>query len=347
MKNISTTSFKKYCTYLTILSFYLFVILFNSSTANAQITNINFSSGNLTYSELTGATNIVAGGSAVGAASTVQNIGFTFNYQGVNYTQFSANAAGLMKLGSVAVTNEYANTFGTITNIPKITAWWDTLYTTTAASGGGVSYLLTGTAPNRVLTVQWKVAYTASAAVGFSYQVKLYETSNKIEFLYGSAPSSPQSASVGLGGLSANERIGVYTANEVLGGNFNANLDFSLNTVWPGAGAGRIYTFTPKTTENGFLVGPGTPSFWVKADQPVLYNRTFLNVPAANRTATTSYDATNYDPTKSVFTSTQAWLSSAATYMAIAPTESITLDLGSVRTEPKSRVIDSVGAIAI
>ena len=69
MKNFSTTSFKKYCAYLTILSFYLFAMLFNGATANAQINNIKFSSAPATYSDLSGGTSLIAGGNvAVGAA---------------------------------------------------------------------------------------------------------------------------------------------------------------------------------------------------------------------------------------------------------------------------------------
>lgn len=323
---------KKSTNFFAIVIMHLMFLILPSKSAYAQITNLKFESSSLAYTELTGGTNIVAGGSALGAASAVTPIGFTFNFQGVDYTQFSANAAGLLKLGSVAVTNESVNSLGTATNTPKITAWWDATYTTTTASGGGVSYLLSGTAPNRVLTVQWKVAYQAAAALGFSYQVKLYETSNKIEFLYGSAPASPQSASVGFSGLGApNERLGVYTYNEVLGGNISGTLDLGVNTVWPGAGSSRKYIFTPKNTENNLQVA-SIANFWLKADQPVLYKRTFLNVPAANRTATSSFDTTNYSAAKSVFSSTQAWLSSSATYSSIVPTESITLDLGSVQT---------------
>jgi hypothetical protein len=241
MKNFSTTSFKKYCAYLTILSCYLFAMLFNGTTANAQITNLNFSSDPVAYTEISGGTNIVAGGSALGAASAVTPIGFNFLFQGNTYANISVNAAGLLKFGAVAVTNETANNASSIINTPKLYAWWDATYTTTAASGGGVSTLLTGTAPNRVLTVQWKVAYAVNAAVGFSYQVKLYETSNKIEYLYGSVPGSPQSASVGLGNFGADEYISIYTVNHIPSGKLNYN----SNTIFPGAGSGMKYTFTP------------------------------------------------------------------------------------------------------
>ena len=160
---------------------------------------------------------MIAGGSALAAPSAVTPIGFNFVYQGKSYSDFSVNAAGLLKLGSVVVTNESSNSAISVTNTPKIYAWWDATYTTSVAGGGGVTYALTGAAPNRVLTVQWKVAYTSNAATGFSYQIKLYETSNNIEFLYGNTvPTGTMSASAGLGNLGAREYISVYTFNHIL-----------------------------------------------------------------------------------------------------------------------------------
>jgi gliding motility-associated-like protein len=332
MKNFSTTSFKKYCAYLTILSFYLFAMLFNGATANAQINNIKFSSAPATYSDLSGGTSLIAGGNvAVGAAtlkSAVTPIGFTFNYQGVDYTQFSAAATGMLQFGSTQVA-VFDNTNILTAATPFVCAAWDWF---TVGTNGGVTYQLSGTAPNQVLTVQWKVTKTANTATAYNFQVKLYEGSNKIEFLYGSGAVAAITSTTGLNN-SANEHLFVNTFNEAIFTSMNIT-----NAAWPTSG--NKYVFTPRTTTSatGAVVAT-TANFWIKADQPVLYNRTFLNVPAASRTATTSYDATNYDPTKSVFTSTQAWLSSAGTYTALAPTESITLDLGSVQT------IDGIGTM--
>ena len=58
------------------------------------------------------------------------------------------------------------------------------------ASNDEISYVTTGTAPNRVLTVQWKNVrrFGVSADVGadrLNFQVKLHETSNKISVVYG------------------------------------------------------------------------------------------------------------------------------------------------------------------
>ena len=52
---------------------------------------------------------------------------------------------------------------------------------------GGVYYLVSGASPNRVLTVEWYQSgdYPSRANGTCSYQLKLYEGSNTIEFIYG------------------------------------------------------------------------------------------------------------------------------------------------------------------
>ena len=313
-------------------TFIVGLLMFLITDVQAQITNLKFDSEDFTYSEISGGTNVINGGSALGAVSAVTPIGFDFVFQGNTYGNISVNAAGLLKLGSVVVTTESANNASSIVNTPKLFAWWDATYTTTTASGGGVSTLLTGTAPNRVLTIQWKVAYTSNSAPGFSYQIKLYETSNKIEYLYGTAPTSTPSASVGLGNFGADEYLSIYTFNHIPSGRINYN----ANTIFPGIGNGMKYTFTPTATST---FSPdclsSKPSWWVKADTPSKITRTHKNVPAANRVASTELNTT-WTAAASVLTGANGWIPNAAQGANAAPTGSnpignITLDLGSVQ----------------
>ena len=93
-------------------------------------------------------------------ASAVTNIGFTFTYAGTAYTQFSVSPNGLMRLGSTVVgssTSSYTNTAANGNSFtPVIMPYWDDLHTGT---NGKVHYLLTGTAPNRSLVIEWKTNY--------------------------------------------------------------------------------------------------------------------------------------------------------------------------------------------
>ncbi len=333
MKNISTTSFKKYCAFVAVLSFYLFAMLFNGATANAQITNLKFSSstGN-TYTDITGGTTLVAGGNVAiaNAKSAVTDIGFTFKYQGVDYTQFSVAGTGQLQLGGTQIL-AYDNTNPTNEVAPKIFPFWDFFTVGNAASGGGITSLVSGTAPNRVLTVQWKVTGTPNGAVTHNFQAKLYETPNKIEFLYGAGTNIRQGTTavtyaVGLNGVGKRNQLLIWTPTEA----FTSNTDFD-NSVWPGNG--KKYIFTPSTpsTQNNKLVGTN-PKFWFNASQPLLYNRTLLNVPAANRTASSTFSSTTFLASMSTLNSTTAWISTAATYLSPKPSEWLKIDLGSVQT---------------
>ncbi|MEY4521442.1 MAG: hypothetical protein RIT10_627, partial [Bacteroidota bacterium] len=310
----------------------LLLALCFSWNATAQITNIKFDTEDITYAEISGGTNIVNGGSTLGAVSALTPIGFNFIFQGNTYANISVNAAGLLKFGAVVVTTESVNNASSILNTPKLYAWWDATYTVSAANGGGVSTLLTGSAPNRVLTIQWKVAYAANATTGFSYQIKLYETSNKIEYLYGAVPGSPQSASVGLGNYGADEYLSIYTFNHIPSGRINYN----TNTFFPGAGAGIKYIFSPTATST---VSPdcfsSKPSWWVKADSPSKSTRTLKNVPAGNRVASSELNTT-WTAAASILTGSNGWIPNSAQGATAVPTGSnpignITLDLGSVQ----------------
>ncbi|MEN9326686.1 MAG: hypothetical protein RI943_1107, partial [Bacteroidota bacterium] len=328
-KQTTTSFFARITKQLFVpLAVFLFAV-----SSNAQISNLKLATQSTTYSEISGGTNLVAGGSVIGAASAVTPIGFNFVFQGNTFSSFSVNAAGLLKLGSVAVTNESANNASSTTNTPKLFAWWDATYTTTTASGGGVTYVLTGTAPNRVLTIQWKVAYAANATSGFSYQVKLYETTNAIEYLYGAVPpSGTPSASAGLGNFGANEYYSIYTFNNIP----SSTLNYNANTIFPGAGAGFKYTFTPSFASISPANLANKPSFWLKADGNFNATRTFLNVPASSRTASSELNTT-WAATNSVLSATNSWIPSSAQGASGTPTGSnqlaaLTLDLGSIQT---------------
>ncbi|MBK9283853.1 MAG: T9SS type A sorting domain-containing protein [Sphingobacteriaceae bacterium] len=134
------------------------------------------------------------------ALSAAINIGFTFNYACVNYTQFKVSTNGVMFLGAGAVGSNLTNNLNTSSDRPAIAPLWDDLATGT---GGSVNYRLTGAAPNRILTVEWlnmEWSYSASNPV-ISFQVKLYETSNRIDFVYRQEAAAVvvNGASIGLG----------------------------------------------------------------------------------------------------------------------------------------------------
>lgn len=136
------------------------------------------------------------------ALSAAINIGFTFNYGCTNYTQFKVSTNGVMFLGAGAVGSNLTNNLNTSTDRPAIAPLWDDLATGT---GGSVNYVVTGVSPNRVLTVEWlnmEWSFSASNPV-ISFQAKLYETTNRIDFVYRQEAAAVvvNGASIGLSSL--------------------------------------------------------------------------------------------------------------------------------------------------
>ena len=157
------------------------------------------------------------------ATSAAQNIGFAFNYNGTAFTQFVLNTNGFIKLVAAAPTGpQYTDGANSTTNGPLNSTDANLILPfnqdLTAGSAGGTEYRLstTGNAPNRVTTIQWKnvsdkarLAGTTNIATqyaNFSFQVKLYETTNQIDFVYGTATpgavagDNPKFVTVGIKG---------------------------------------------------------------------------------------------------------------------------------------------------
>lgn len=173
-----------------------------TAVAEAQI-QYGFTAASGTFTPNTGATALYSA-NADDELSATLNIGFTFVYGCNPYTQFKVCSNGFISLGAAATSNSYVNALTTTGQGPLIAPLWDDLV---VGSGGSINYVLTGSTPNRVLTVEWlnmKWDYNASAA-STSFQVKLYETTNVIEFIYRreSITLNNPTASIGINGGSS------------------------------------------------------------------------------------------------------------------------------------------------
>ena len=165
-------------------------------------------SGSLTDMS-TGTTGIVAGNQD-DTASTVQTIGFDFYFQGVRYTQFSANSNGLMRLGGTVVQGGSPYQPLAQAGIPLITPYGADQRTHTS---GLVRFKVIGAAPNRVLVVEWfnmQSTFNTGGTADLTYQARLYETTGVIEFVYGSMTMSAAGAA---DGNSNDPQIGFSSTN--------------------------------------------------------------------------------------------------------------------------------------
>ena len=139
-----------------------------------------------TFTDMSSGTTLLVGAAADDASSPVTNIGFDFYLLGVRYTQFSASSNGFVRLGSLQVSSTQF-TLGTAGQA-LIAAYGSDLMTSTTT--GKVHFKVTGSAPNRVLIVEFLNQTVildggAGATADGTYQMRLYETTGVVEFVYG------------------------------------------------------------------------------------------------------------------------------------------------------------------
>ncbi len=172
--------------------------------------------------------------------SSVQNIGFNFNYNGSAYNQFVLNTNGFIKLGANAPSSAslFYPTFNGSTNSVITAPDADLLYPynhdlmETATKEYRVH--TSGSPGSRICTIQYKNVADKLAPEQYSnmnFQVKLYEQGNIIEFVYGSWTASANTATLITAALGIK---GSYTNN-------------SVNLV---KGSGNSWS-TPLSTANG------------------------------------------------------------------------------------------------
>ncbi|MFA6400803.1 MAG: fibronectin type III domain-containing protein [Salinivirgaceae bacterium] len=237
------------------------------STANYTFTVA--SNGTLT-NMVSGTTQLInpdVDGLNTGTFSVANDIGFAFCFMGMQYTQFVATEDGIIRLG---------NSLSPINRVPELDVSEPRLVAFSCdmrtGNNGKVHYKTTGSAPNRVFTIEWYnmiIAYSDGSQTGKStFQIRLYETSNLIEYIYGY-----MYADVHRGGQEDYGAIGFSNSNVTNGiiyktGTFTNNSVLRTSpatTILPGlvtavgeisglsstsAGHRRIYRFTPIAPPN-------------------------------------------------------------------------------------------------
>jgi len=120
------------------------------------------------------------------------SIGFIFNFNGVNYDSVNACSNGFISFSN-AIAAPFTNMYDSITGTGMLMAYWDHLYGDPAS----IPYLTThsdsGTAPYRVFIFEWGTSWFPYSYPGTGtpgrFQVRLYESTNVIEFWYGTSLS--------------------------------------------------------------------------------------------------------------------------------------------------------------
>jgi hypothetical protein len=234
-----------------IFSPHFFILLIGAfvlgtPVVRAQSYDLAATSGS--FVEVTGGMNVPEI-EADNAASGQIPIGFTFNYFGVSYTNVIATSNGVLNLNPSANQDFYYNDIGGSLYDHLIAPLWDDL----SGFGGTATYVTTGTSPNRVFTMEWKNwRWRFFSDPAISFQVKLFETTNAIQFHYREEPgllSSP-SAAIGLVGNSPDQFYSLEnsSASPVLSAN-------GVNDIATKPLTGQVYSFTPSSPT---VVAPAT-----------------------------------------------------------------------------------------
>lgn len=183
-------------------SFALLSLLYSSAFAQIQYTGSVNTSG--TYTELPATATRIITRDTNNSLSAPYPIGFTFSYNGKPFTEFRLCTKGYIKLGTDVVDSNFFSTTGTGNT--------GTVFSTAAAGvqmanviavananwiGSDTAqyhFEVQGTAPNRVCVIQYKHLKDGTSRQSFvdvNAQVKLYETSNNIEIVWGTFTPGP------------------------------------------------------------------------------------------------------------------------------------------------------------
>jgi hypothetical protein len=268
---------------------------FYNITTGANSRRYAFTADSGTFTPLVGGTSsgITATADDTMSATITPGSGFTFNFGGTNYTNFRVGSNGQLVFGASGSNNGDNNLATTTsTSRPGLAPLWDDLVCTT-----GITYQLSGTAPNRVLTVEWlnmRWAYnfTLTSPV-ISFQVKLYETTNIIEYVYRqeAAPYNPgyNGASIGLMGTASTNFISLSNSSA----SPTVSTTTSTNNIEVKPATGQIYRFTPSVPPTYTYAWTSTPAGFtstvaspvVAPTVPTSYNLTVTSSQGCSATA--------------------------------------------------------------
>ncbi len=239
--------FKYYSVFIALAFFICFGAAQNVTAQT--VSNYFFTPSNGTFTQLVGAT--------VQTSTISDNdddkyplapIGFNFTYDGTVYTQVSATTNGFLTFGNLG-SADFQNSLTDRGARPLAAPLWDDLSVNQFT--GSVSYLTTGMAPNRVFTMQWlnmNWSNQASTPV-ISFQVKLYETTNQVQFVYrqevGDINNLPPGFGASIGLASTATGSGNFLSLSNSGTNPTTSSTTETTTIGTRPATGQIYTFSP------------------------------------------------------------------------------------------------------
>jgi hypothetical protein len=341
----------------TVLGCVLALLAAPGVRAWSQLSSYTVTAGPGSALDMSGSTMIYNGAAQRGTgqggfynyASGGLPIGFTFVFNGTAYTQFSVNSNGLMGLGSGTVTATGSNSLTGAGTYPIIAPFWDQQRVSGGVQGcasPAVHYRLDGIQPNRVLCVEWRdIDLNAFSPRYGTFQVRLYEGSNRIEIYYGRMSACDVcNMGYGCGTSSASVGIAASTSNFIsVTPTGPASASFSTTTVFNSVNVnaaarpyqGDMYTFLPCNTTLTGRTGVGNGGTATMNSGDIFFTGFVgqINTPVVYKPFTSKLS----DPScTGTYTMTITGAAAADYYFVTPGTQSVTRSLN-------SGVIDTVG----
>lgn len=241
------TSFTKQSLFLLIA---FCTSVFTSFAQNGPPSSYSFYAYNEPYTYLTGGTSLTSLAGQDDQCQTSVPIGFNFLYAGTNYTQLSVNTNGWISFNNYCYTHNNENyNINNLNNFgPCLLPFWEDI----GSQYGTVSYATSGTAPNRVFTLEYTNSiwdYTGSSPA-ISFQVRLYE-GGVIKYHY-----KQESGAVVISTSNGGTTIGIGASST----SWQVLNDFSANPTTTST------TYT--ATQYGIVVRPATGQVYQFGDFP-------------------------------------------------------------------------------
>ncbi len=265
------------------LPFLAACLALSAHTGYAQVpaSTYTFSALSGTFTDIAGSPGLVTLPASFLGDNVTSNtipIGFTFYYCGSPYTQVAACTNGWLSFNAASTSTASGNSLANLStsaaaNVkPALMPLWDDLRGS-ADSAASATYVTTGAAPNRVFIFQWKNwQWNRSSAVNISFQVKLYEAGNVIEYCYqqGAAAGNPTGSSGATIGIADGAATPVYlTLSNATAAPVASSAIFTTNITTRPA-TGQVYRFIPlprfDMAADSVIVAP---SFCARTSQPV------------------------------------------------------------------------------
>ena len=251
---------------LSILSIALLLMIGGKvGTAYAQLTDYTFSTGSTSkWITLSSPTSLLETAKDDNASS-LTDIGFTFEFGGNSYTKFWVNSNGVFSFASTTSSSSTSGQFtssSASTAVPKISGIARDL---TTGSNGYVKYKLTGSSPNYILVCEYYAncygitGQGTSGSATMKWQVQLHQNGNKVVIAYNTASTAPTNFQIGIG-LSSTD---FWTVDPSTHAATHRTSSYSTtSSTWPGSN--RYYEFAPSSGSGGS--SPCNPTFGSNTD---------------------------------------------------------------------------------